>query len=58
MLQNAPIHYVVGQKWIEIQGIYTSDQLRLIADKIDEAYNKAFIEKNKENKDENNVNKE
>lgn len=46
MLENIPINYVVGQKWVEIQGAYTSDQLRVIADQIDEAYNKAFIKKN------------
>ena len=47
MLENIPIKYVVGQKWIEIQGVYTSDQLRHIADQIDKHYKKAF-EKTKE----------
>ena len=42
MIENIPINYVVGQKWVEIQGVYTSEQLRLIADKIDENYKKAF----------------
>ena len=45
MLETIPISYVVGQKWVEIQGAYSSDQLRLIADKIDEMYEKAFIKK-------------
>lgn len=49
MTENIEINYVVGQKWIEIQGAYTSDQLRVIADKIDEAYNKAFIKKEDKN---------
>jgi len=45
MTENIPINYQVGQRWIEIQGTYTSDQLRQIADKIDEHYNRAFIKK-------------
>ena len=46
MLETIPINYVVGQRWIEIQGAYTSDQLREIADEIDKYYQKAFIDKN------------
>ena len=45
MLENIPINYVVGQKWVEIQGAYTADQLRAIADKIEENYEKAFKKK-------------
>ena len=45
MLDNIPINYVIGQKWIEIQGVYTADQLRLIADKLEENYEKAFKKK-------------
>jgi len=45
MIENIPINYVVGQKWIEIQGVYTADQLRLIAKRIDEHYERAFKKK-------------
>jgi len=45
MLENIPINYVIGQKWIEIQGIYTSDQLRHIASQIDKHYEAAFKKK-------------
>ena len=36
------IQYTVGQRWLQIDGAFTSDELRIIADKIDEAYNRAL----------------
>jgi hypothetical protein len=42
MVETIPINYVKGQKWIEIQGTYSSDQLRKIADQIDKVYESAF----------------
>ena len=51
------IQYTVGQKWIQLEGAFTSDELRKIADKIDEHYLKA-IKKPETKVEENNGSKE
>ena len=41
-------NYTIGQRWISLNGDFTSSELYEIADKIETAYNKAFKNGNKE----------
>ena len=36
------LEYTVGQRWIQIDGAFTSDELRIIANNIDEYYERAL----------------
>jgi len=52
------IHYTVGQRWIQIDGAFTSDELRQIADEIDKHYELALKKPEPKEVEENNGNTE
>ena len=48
ILDNIRIsNYITGQRWITLNGNFTSSELYEIADKIEAAFNKAFKNGNK-----------